>query len=457
MESRNNDREVRAFSRDARTAETGRRDTRRSMGRDSEIRDQRSTRLSRSDVETRRVDSRRINEREIRDSLRSMDRRQIRSNERLDLARERRAVTDRLTRSVDRTPVVRSSDSRLSSEPERIREIRRTESRSTERYDAVRDSRARESRLFTGVRAQRVDTRRAIDRRDVNTMDRLSNMPEESRRESRRTVERESRIVREERSDMHSRARLAGVRDQRLDLTRNIHQTENSREVRNIRDTRRDISREAQRTTVRQERLPSDRRDIRSEDSRRMNTRMSGNDRSIDMRRANERNMRTNTRDANRRVELANERDSIRDTRIESRRVSRSERISNPERRVDSRRENERLSRDVSRREVRTGERRDYQDMRVKREVPETRFEARNLKSLERDTVNLAGHRSSWDAVNEKGQMESRSAMNWQYLFYTLQGLYLGSVILQMIGASDKNKMRSTGFWATTQKMLKVE
>lgn len=441
MESRNNDREVRAFSRDARTAETQRRDTRRSMDRDSEIRVQRSTRVIRSDVEARAVDSRRINEREIRDSLRSMDRRQIRSNERLDLARERRAVTDRLTRSADRTPVVRSSDSRLSSEPERIREIIRTESRSTERYDAIRDSRARESRSFTGLQEQRVDTRRATDRRDVNTRDRLSNMPEESRRETRRTVERESRMVREERRDMQSRARLATVRDQRLELTRNSRQTENTREVRNIRDTRRDISREAQRITMRQERLPSDRRAIRSEDSRRMNTRMSGNDRSIDTR-ENERNMRTSVRDANRRVELANERDSIRDTRIESRRVSRSERMSNADRRVDSRRENERLSRDVSHRDVRTGERRDNQNMRVKREVPDTRFEARNLKSLERGSIDLSGHRNSWDAVNEKGQMESHSAMNWQYLLYTLQGLYLGSVILQMIGASDKNKMR---------------
>ncbi|KAG7312363.1 hypothetical protein JYU34_001852 [Plutella xylostella] len=458
MESRNNDREARAFSRDARTAETQRRETRRSMERDSEIRDQRSTRLSRSDVETRRVDSRRIHEREIRDGLRSMDRRQIRSNERLDLARERRAVTDRLTRSVDRTPVVRSSDSRLSSEPERIREIRRTESRSTERYDAVRDSRARESRSFTGVHAQRLDTRRATNRRDVNTRDRLSNMPEESRRESRRTVERGSRMVREERSDMQSRARLAIVRDQRLELNRNSRQMENTREVRNVRDdTRSDFSRETNRMTIRQERVPSDRRAIRSEDSRRMNTRMSANDRSIDTRRENERNMRSSARDANRRAELTNERDSIRDTRIESRRVSRSERMSNAERRVDSRRENERLSRDIARREVRTGERRDTHDMRVKREVPETRFEARNLKSLERDSVDLSGRRNSWDAVNEKGQMESHSAMNWQYLLYTLQGLYLGSVILQMIGASDKNKMRSTGFWATTQKMLKVE
>ncbi|CAG9130582.1 unnamed protein product [Plutella xylostella] len=458
MESRNNDREARAFSRDARTAETQRRDTRRLMERDSEIRDQRSTRLSPSDVETRREDSRRINEREIRDSLRSMDRRQSRSNERLDLARERRAVTDRFTRSAERTPVVRSSDSRLSSEPERIREIRRSESRSTQRYDAVRDSRTRESRSFTGVQAQKVVTRRAIDRREVNTRDRLSNLAQESRRESRRTVERESRMVREERSDMQSRARLATVRDQRLDLTRNTRQTENTREVRNVRDdTRRDTSREAQRMIVRQERLPSDRRAIRSEDSRRMNTRMPANDRSIDTRRGNERNMRTSVRDANRRAELANERDSIRDTRIESRRVSRSERMTNAYRRVDSRRENERLSRDVSRRDVRTDERRDNQDMRVKREVPETRFEARNLKSLERDSIDLSGHRNSWDAVNEKGQMESHTIMNWQYLFYTLQGLYLGCVIVQMIGASDKNKMRSTGFWATTQKMLKVE
>ncbi|XP_049875792.1 trichohyalin-like [Pectinophora gossypiella] len=384
--------------------------------------------------------------------------------------------------------------------------------------DVARDSRRtdirqnnRNSREFSYVRMSgdnnRVDQRFDSERKARNA--------EELRREIRRSREhsaefrriketRETRDVLQRTRDDVARNEISRDMQDRRDVRERMEERrarsqsrlfENNRERRSLERRVREIdvrrsalgSRSVDRVLDRRAESSMARRESRDErlrineqfdERREREANRQSRDRTIDVRRELRQRNQEERRDArqpdnrarivenrNVRLERAGTRREARDDKREFRAVRGDERAY--ERRAESRRvtnSNRQTTEHIVLRETRRDIRGRSVDAR-QRDTSTDRADYRNAKNVERDLADARFRsteyrtRENVNLVREKNQFDVQSSsMNWQYIFYTLQGIYLCGILTQILSQkhSDK-KPRALSWLATPRSLIKVD
>lgn len=355
------------------------------------------------------------------------------------------------------------------------------EARHTASYDSWRDNqRIRDRELVNDFRREHSRetrnfirrTRTFIARPEISRDGReVRERMDERRVFSLRPDSREHRSLEREVPDSRD-TRLWSLASRSADRIRSFRQESSSRlreDVRNERqrvDSRRDL---AERINARRQSRPLS-REVRNKSQRDHRERtvtihLASRERMTEERRSS-RNSLDRVRNVDNRdmrlERVVNRRDSRTDERV-ARVYNRDNRAASENRRLESRIINQEIRQHesiLSRKDRRSSDRMEIRDM--KREV-----RSRSTEAKERDTIRIEQRMTNNNM--ERGDMDSRfrtsefrrvresvastigekiqtseqsKVLNWQYLFYTLQGVYLCSVLIQMSDNGSKKKSR---------------